>query len=156
MKLISTLLLLHIFFTGFAQSDRAGSVAARKTVDSLMKEMEKVFNENDMMKVAAFYADDAEISGDNYSVKGRANLNNYWSSLKDKGRGWKIEVVETGGTGDLIYQLGKSDLKHLSGTRPDPVSSVTNFIVIWKLQPDGSYKILKDYLTRAEFKKPGN
>jgi ketosteroid isomerase-like protein len=139
--------------SGIAQAEKPNNPAnVKKIIDSLNKEMEKVFNENDMVKVAAFYTDDAEIAGQSYSVRGRKNIDNYWLSLKDKGRGWKLEVIEVGGFGEFIYQLGKSDLKHLSGNDPNPVSSVTNFIVIWKLQPDGSYKIFKDYLTKVQFK----
>ena len=148
MKIILTfLLLIPGFFCG-AQNNAAKTWT---TIDSLNKEMEKAFNQNDMAKVASFYSDDAEIAAENYSVKGRDNLDSYWASLKDKGRGWKLTVVEIGGNGEFIYELGKSDLSHLRGNNPNPVKSITNFILIWKLQKDGSYKIFKDYLTKAEF-----
>jgi len=150
MKIIPTFLLLIVcVFCGAQNNTSKISI----TIDSLNKEMEKAFNENDMAKVATFYADDAEIAAENYSVKGRSNLDNYWASLKDKGRGWKLTVVEIGGTGEFIYELGKSDLSHLRGNNPTPVKSITNFILIWKLQKDGSYKIFKDYLTKTEFIK---
>lgn len=135
----------------FGQSSEAQRV--RKTIDSLNTEMEKAFNQNDMVKVASFYADDAEIAADNYSVKGRNNLDNYWAALKDKGRGWKLTVIEIGGTGEFVYQLGNSDLTYVRGNSPDPVKAVTNFVLIWKQQRDGGYKIFKDYLTKTEFKK---
>jgi hypothetical protein len=61
--------------------------------------------------------------------------------------------VEIGGTGEFVYELGKSDLTHLRGNNPDLVKSVTDFLLIWKLQKDGTYKIFKDYLTKTEFKK---
>ena len=113
--------------------------------------MEEVFNANDMAATAAFYSDDAEIVGANYRVAGRKNLDNYWLSLKDKGRGWKLTVFEIGGTGDYIYQLGNSDLTHLVNGKE--AKSVTNFVLIWKKQSDNSYKIFRDYLTDIEFKK---
>ena len=150
MKIILTFLLSILYVFCYAQNNQAQT---RKTIDSLTREMEKVFNQNDMAKVASFYADDAEIAGENYSVKGRSNLDNYWASLKDKGRGWKLTVVEIGGTGEYIYELGKSDLSHLRGNDPNPVKSITNFLLIWKMQKDGSYKIFKDYLTKTEFTK---
>jgi ketosteroid isomerase-like protein len=156
MKYLFFLLFLSAGITGLAQESQAARMAARKTIDSLNLEMEAAFNANDMLKVAAFYADDAEIAGKTYSVKGRADIDRYWLSLKDKGRGWKLEVIEIGGSGDFIYQLGKSDLKHITGNSPTPVSSITNFIVIWKQQPDGNYRIFKDYLTSTGFQKPGN
>ena len=146
-----------MFFSLLAYSICSGqnnaNQAVRKTIDSLNVEMEKAFNQNDMTKVASFYSDDAEIAADNYSVKGRSQLDNYWTSLKDKGRGWKLTVVEIGGTGEFVYELGKSDLTYIRGNNPNPVSSITNFVLIWRLQPGGTYKIFKDYLTKTEFKK---
>ena len=155
MKLLLTIALLMLSFIGYTQTDNAGKV--RQTIDSLNRAMENAFNENNMMKVAAFYADDAEIAaGGSYTVKERKNLDNYWLSLKDKGRGWKLEVIEVGGSGEFVYELGKSDLNYISGNNANPVSSVVNFIVIWKLQDDGTYKIFRDFITRTQFVKPGN
>src|SRR5215207_7903697 len=114
MKILLTVLLSILCVFCYAQNSPAQT---RKIIDSLTREMEKVFNQNDMAKVASFYADDAEIAAENDSVKGRSNLDNYWASLKDKGRGWKLTVVEIGGTGGYILQLGKSDLKHMNGTK---------------------------------------
>jgi ketosteroid isomerase-like protein len=104
-----------------------------------------------MAATAAFYSDDAEISGANYVVSGRANLDKYWLNLKDKGRGWKLTVYEIGGAGDYLYQLGNSDLTYVVNGKE--TKSVTNFVLVWKKQSDGRYKIFRDYLTDIEFKK---
>jgi ketosteroid isomerase-like protein len=150
-KKVRSVILFHFIVLGVtAQSKNDTSV--RATIRLLNQQMEDAFNANDMQKVAAFYSDDAEIVYDNgYTVKGRTNLDNYWGSLKDKGRGWKLTVVEVGGDGEIIFQLGKSDLKHMNGTKE--TSSVTNFIVLWKKQSDGSYKIFRDYLTKTSYVK---
>ncbi|HVG41795.1 MAG TPA: nuclear transport factor 2 family protein [Chitinophagaceae bacterium] len=145
LRLVSLSILFQLsMLSATAQTATKGEVETTKAIESLNKELEAAFNANDMMKVAAFYTDDAEISGKGFSVKGRANIDNYWNSLKDKGRGWKLSIKELGGRGDLVFQLGTSDLKHLRNEAV--VTSLTNFIVLWKLQPDGSYKIFKDYL----------
>ncbi len=135
-----------------AQSGNSETAKTKAIIENLNKEMEKVFNANDMSATAAFYSDDSEIVASNYIVKGRKNLDNYWLSLKDKGRGWKLTVIEIGGTGEYVYQLGNSDLTYLSNGKE--IKSVTNFVLIWKKQPDNSYKIFRDYLTDIQFKKP--
>lgn len=134
-----------------AQTDNSERAKIKADIEKLNKKMEEVFNANDMAATAAFYSDDAEIVGANYRVAGRKNLDNYWLSLKDKGKGWKLMVFEIGGTGDYIYQLGNSDLTHLVNGKE--AKSVTNFVLIWKKQSDNSYKIFRDYLTDIEFKK---
>jgi ketosteroid isomerase-like protein len=124
----------------------------KKKIRDLNKELEDVFNKNDMSKTAAFYADDAEIVYDNgYVVKGRANLDSYWAALKDKGRGWKLTVVEIGGGGEFVFQLGNSDLKYIDNGKE--TSSITNFVLLWRRQADGSYKIFRDYITATGFVK---
>ena len=135
-----------------AQDGNADRTKIKTEIERLNREMERVFNANDMAATAAFYSDDAEIVASNYLVKGRKNLDNYWLSLKDKGRGWKLTVIEIGGTGDYIYQLGNSDLTYMVNGKE--TKSVTNFVLIWKKQADNSYKIFRDYLTSIEFIKP--
>jgi hypothetical protein len=66
MKIVLTFLFLMLCTFCNAQNNSAVTWTA---IDSLNKEMEKAFNQNDMAKVASFYADDAEIAGENYSVK---------------------------------------------------------------------------------------
>ena len=134
-----------------AQTDNSERAKIKAEIEKLNKKMEEVFNANDMTATAALYSDDAEIIGANYRVTGRKNLDNYWLSLKDRGKGWKLTVIEIGGAGDYIYQLGNSDLTYLVNGKES--KSVTNFVLIWKKQSDNSYKIFRDYLTDIEFKK---
>ena len=153
MKKLIVLLTVHCFITGlFGQTDNAERNKERAAIEKLNKEMERVFNANDMAATAAFYSDDAEIVASNYLVTGRKNLDNYWLSLKDRGRGWKLTVIEIGGTGDYIYQLGNSDLTYMVNGKE--TKSVTNFVLIWKKQKDNSYRIFRDYLTNIEFNNP--
>ena len=151
-KILIITALISSITTISAQDGNADRTKIKTEIERLNKEMEKVFNANDMAATAAFYSDDAEIVASNYLVTGRKNLDNYWLSLKDKGRGWKLTVIEIGGTGDYIYQLGNSDLTYLVNGKE--TKSVTNFVLIWKKQKDNSYKIFRDYLTNIEFNRP--
>jgi ketosteroid isomerase-like protein len=145
-------LVVFFFCTQPARSqNKPDSSQVKKQVALLNQQMEAAFNNNDMKAVAAFYADDGEIVYDNYTVRGRSNLDKYWSDLKDKGRGWKLTVVEIGGEGEFVYQLGTSDLKYIRNNKES--RAVTNFVLLWKKQADGSYKIFRDYLTETKFQK---
>lgn len=143
-------LFLFCFFNLSAQTLKDTSV--KKQIMLLNQQMEDAFNSNDMNSVAGFYSNDGEIVYDNYTVRGRTNLDKYWLDLKDKGRGWKLTVVEIGGQGEFVYQLGKSDLKHINHQGKE-VNSITNFVLLWRKQDDGIYKIFRDYLTKTKFEK---
>ncbi|MHA4843557.1 YybH family protein [Flavitalea antarctica] len=146
-----TLILIHFNILTLVAQSLPDKAAVKKEIARLNQEMEAAFNNNDMLKVAAFYADDGEIVDESYTVKGREGLEKYWVALKDKGRGWKLSVVEVGGEGEFVYQLGRSDLKYLREDKE--ANSITNFVLIWRKHPGGSYKIFRDYLTRTKFEK---
>ncbi len=141
--------LLFCFFNLSAQTLK--DTAVKKQIMLLNQQMEDAFNSNDMNMVAGFYSNDGEIVYDNYTVRGRTSLDKYWLDLKDKGRGWKLTIVEIGGQGEFVYQLGKSDLKYISQRKEK--SSITNFVLLWRKQEDGGYKIFRDYLTKTKFEK---
>ena len=149
-KIVTAALLLTISYSSSAQT----TPQIKKTIDSLNVELETAFNANDMMKVASFYSDDSEVSGQGLRVAGRQNVDKYWMGLKDRGRGWKLEVIEVGGYGDFVYQIGISDLKHMRGDKE--ARSVADFLLIWKKDNNGNYKIFRDYLTKTKFKTGTN
>ncbi len=137
-KLFWTLSLFLLSFFNISAQTTKDTSSVKKQIMLLNQQMEAAFNNNDMDKVAAFYADDGEIVDDSYTVKGRMDLNNYWKALKDLGRGWKLTVVEIGGHGEFVYQLGKSDLKYINDGKES--RSITNFVLIWRKQEDGGIK----------------
>jgi ketosteroid isomerase-like protein len=124
---------------GFSQSD----VTSKVTV--LNKEMEKAFNNNDMIKVASFYLDSAVILGGGMNLTGRTNIDNYWLSLKDKAASWRLEIDKIEDYDNIVIQRGRSYLS--SGSNGAGMQSNVRFILIWKKTGE-SYKVLYDSFTR--------
>jgi uncharacterized protein (TIGR02246 family) len=117
--------------------------ALRQEVDSLNRAMEQAFARGDMIAVAKFYADDAKLMGPGGAdISGRAAIDRYWEGLKGA-KSWKLEVLDLGGDRTTAYQVGRSTLV-TSGAARDQ-KSVSRFVVIWKRQPDGSYRIALDF-----------
>ena len=115
----------------------------RNEVDSLNRAMEQAFAKGDMMAVAKFYADDAKLMGPRGTdISGRAAIDRYWSGIKSA-KSWKLEVLEVGGDGSTAYQVGRSTLV-TSGAAGDQ-TSISRFVVIWKRQPDGRFRIALDF-----------
>ena len=88
----------------------------------------------------AFYADNAIIrTARGIVASGRPEIDRYFERVTDAG--WKLDVIAVGGHPDAPYQVGRSTLIH--GVRQD--TSVVDFVVYWRRQPDGTLKIELDY-----------
>jgi len=87
------LLSLFVFCCVIVASGQTNKDTIKKHITLLNQQLEDDFNKNDMTAVAAFYSDDSEIVYDNYVVKGRKNLDNYWMNMKDKGRAMTLVVA---------------------------------------------------------------
>jgi ketosteroid isomerase-like protein len=114
----------------------------RAEVERLNASMVDAFKRNEPLAIAAHYTDDARIIGPRGSAtEGRAAVNRYWTSFPTQGRSWKLDVLDVGGTRDLVYQSGRSTISGGMG------SQSVDWIGIWKRQPDGQLKLAVDYWT---------
>lgn len=132
--------------------------------------MEEGIRSDDMQKVADYYLDDAiVISPGGLSALGREQVDDYWAEFD--GEDWRLDVVALAPTlealqqsaayqqlpapfpdwtphlpdrklGELVYQLGKSNLSYNSWTGKR--LSIVDFLIVWEKQSDNSYKILVD------------
>jgi ketosteroid isomerase-like protein len=109
--------------------------------------MTEAFDRGDLTAVARFYADDARILGPGAkAVQGRKAIDAYWTGIKN-GKSWKLEVLEVGGGAQDPWQLGRSTL--ISGAAGQERTSIVDFIVLWRRQPDGKLKIYVDMYVPA-------
>lgn len=113
-------------------------------INALNKQLESDFNSNNMDKVAGLYLDSAFIMGGGANVTGRAAIDNYWMSLKDKQAKWKLEIDKIEDYGNIVIQRGRSYLTF----SPERQSNV-RFVLIWKKDGD-SYKVLYDTYARLQ------
>ena len=121
----------------------AQAPGVRQEIDSLNRAMEQAFAKGDMAAVAKFYADDAKLMGPRGDdVVGRAAIDRYWLGIKGA-KSWKLEVLEVGGDRATAYQVGRSTL--VTSRAGADQTSVSRFVVIWKRQPDGKFRISLDF-----------
>ncbi len=106
------------------------------------RELESRFERGDNAGVAAMYEDDAVLLGaDGYRVEGREAIDAYWDRAREN-PGWTLDILSLEGDVSLPVQRGRSVLEYdRDGARR--VSDV-QFLVIWRLQPDGTYRIAVD------------
>lgn len=116
--------------------------SVREQIVATNRQMVETFKRGDLRGVARFYADDATIfSYRGQKIQGREALDRYWTGIKGA-KDWKLEVIELGGDKETVYQIGKSSLTTDNGGAEK--TYVCDFVVIWKRQSDGAYKIHVD------------
>ena len=167
-------LLINILFLSilaFAQDNDS----ADEDIRSLTREMENYFNNGELQKIADLYTKNAYIVTPDKVIRGKDKINEYWTNIKDpvnweletmeislleediydnqyysalenKPPGWRQRGIELDDDKPLVFQLGRSTLKSKdeSGTIHN---SVVDFILVWQVQTDGTYKIILDTYT---------
>jgi ketosteroid isomerase-like protein len=133
-----------------AAADRPAASAAgpadlaqiRKEIEELNRRMVETFKSGNVEGVAEFYTDDASIFYPRgKQLRGRYGVRGYWQNIEG-GKDWKLEVLEVGGGEETIYEIGKSTFT--SVVKGVESTYICNFVMIWKRQPGGGYKIYVD------------
>lgn len=130
------------------------SVAYHSTIylapEHLIGNFQNAFNSCDMRKVLTFYTKDAVMSG----FVGQKAITKFWMEMIRKKPFCKIQVNETGGNHNLIYQWGSYTFyqNHRNNTNP----TRRDFLLLWEHQPDGSWKIKRDFELSVNPKKQNN
>lgn len=104
--------------------------ANEATILSVNREMENAFQQNDFLKLASFYGDDAVMVGNRHEVAGRQAIDNYWEGLKDRGISWQLENTALEVHGEVAFQRGISRMKFLHNGK-EQLSEV-RFTLVWK------------------------
>ncbi len=125
------------------------TAALRREVEQLNRGMEEAVNRGDLKAAAAFYADDAIVrTAGQVIAQGRKQVDQYFTGIAHA-KSWKLDVIQVGGTRDNAWQVGRSTLVH---GQPEH-TSVVQFLVIWRRQPDGRLRIALDYYHSAELRR---
>jgi uncharacterized protein (TIGR02246 family) len=107
----------------------------------------KASQAKDLDKATSYYADDAVFFVNNGArVKGKDAIKMAWKSeLATPGPGLTFETtyVEVARSGDLAYEYGTYDEK-TEVTKGKIKDEKGKYVVVWKKQPDGSWKAVAD------------
>lgn len=106
------------------------------------RELERRFEANDGLGVAAMYTDDALMLGPNQSrTEGREAIDAYWDRERVE-PSWELSIDRLEGDIDRPIQRGRSVLgREWNGQMR---FSTVEFVLIWERQPDGSYRAALD------------
>jgi len=128
------------------------AAAVRQAIEAQNSRFSAAALKGDTATIAGIYADDAIVMGPNEPAfhghdaiaKGLAKMMSAMSLT-----GHKLQTQDVIVAGDYAIETGAYDVS-AAPPKAKPVHDVGKYIVVWKKQTDGSYKILRDVFNSDE------
>ncbi|MFZ3217163.1 MAG: SgcJ/EcaC family oxidoreductase [Candidatus Acidiferrales bacterium] len=101
----------------------------------------------DLDKAVSVYADDAVVLAPGSPIlRDKESIRKDWAggfALPGPGLSFQAQYVEVSQAGDLAYEYGTYDFV-TTDKKGKPTDAKGKFVVIWKKQPDNSWKVVVD------------
>ncbi len=143
------LLALPAALTACGTSEASNATEVREAMDARTAAALQVFDQADPAPLSNFvldaFAEDATMFPPNEDIiQGRQAIGEYLDALRQAGlKRIELTTLEVGGSGDTIYETGKYTLEVLPPGM-DAITDSGKFLMVWKRQSDGSWKIKED------------
>ena len=122
----------------YAQSSEVSN-ETRAEIEKLNRSLENAFVKKSMGDVAAMYNAEATIlTPGGKKIHGSKEIGEYWYAMSNC-KEFKSEITELGGSGKLIYQLGKWTMTMEKDGKL--VTYTTDVVLVWKRESNYEYKI---------------
>ncbi|HZI65911.1 MAG TPA: SgcJ/EcaC family oxidoreductase [Thermoanaerobaculia bacterium] len=117
----------------------------RTRVEVLGKSFTTAFNRGDIPAVAALYATDAmALPPESETLKGRAAIEAMWKGVREMGvQSIEFTVLDVQSSGILMVETGKATMQ-VAGAGAAQATVSVKYVVVWKKQKDGTWKISHD------------
>jgi uncharacterized protein (TIGR02246 family) len=122
--------------------EHTGRRSAREAIAATYAIFEDAFSRGDARTIAEVYTADAQwLMPGAPIVRGRAAVESAWAQLLGSGGNTvRVETLEVQEAGPSAYEVGRFTASAPDGT----VVNAGKYIVIWQLQPDGTWKTHRD------------
>ena len=127
---------------------------ARAAIEAANAKFGDAFARGDAKALAAMYTSDAiAFPPDSDMVHGNEAIGEFWKATRDSGvQTAALTTVDVGRSGDVAYEVGKVSLT-IQPAGKELTTAVAKYVVVWKRQADGSWKIHRDIWNSVPAKK---
>ena len=145
----SFLIVFALLFVLFSCAEPVKEEMDVAQVRGLIEEANLKFGEavrqGDAAALATLYTEDATLLPPNSEmIKGRQGIEVFWQATGEMGvTDAVLTTVDVMGAGDLAYEIGKYTIT-IQPEGQEPVEDMGKYVVVWKLQADGSWKLHVD------------
>ena len=118
---------------------------ARTAIEAANAKFSEAFARGDAKALAAMYTADAiAFPPDSEMIRGNEAIGNFWKTTRDSGvQSATLTTVDVGRSGDVAYEVGKVSLS-IQPAGKEPTTAAAKYLVVWKRQSDGSWKLHRD------------
>src|SRR5262245_51000374 len=126
----------------------------RAAIESANAKFSEAFARGDAKALAAMYTSDAiAFPPDSEMIRGNEAIGEFWKATRDSGvQSAVLTTVDVERSGDLASEVGTVSLTiQAAGTAP--TTATAKYVVVWKRQADGSWKLHRDIWNNLPAKK---
>jgi uncharacterized protein (TIGR02246 family) len=149
-------LIFAICSTAYAGSKMTdgGVREAQAAIEAANAKFSEAFARGDAKALSAMYTSDAIVfPPDNDMVHGNQAIGEFWKATRDSGvQTAVLTTVDVGRSGDIAYEVGKVSLT-IQPAGKELTTAVAKYVVVWKRQADGSWKLHRDIWNSVPAKK---
>lgn len=123
----------------------AGVREAQAAIEAANARFSEAFARGDASALAAMYTPDAiAFPPGSEMVRGNEAIASFWKTSRDGGvRSATLTTIDVGRSGDVAYEVGTVSLE-VQAEGKEPTTATAKYVVVWKRQPDGSWKLHRD------------
>lgn len=137
-------------------SSAADPAAVRQAIDSNNARFSAAMVKGDTSVLASIYAEDAVMMGANEkAVRGRNEIAKSMAAMHAQMKlpAFELKAQDVIVSGDHAIETGTYSMT-MQPTGAKAITDVGKYLVVWKHQPDGSWKIIRDIYNSDQPAKP--
>ena len=130
-----------------AGTPASDAAVVRQLIDSANARFGAAALKGDTAALAGFYAGDAILMPANLpAARGHEAIAKMFAGMVAamKPTAFRLQTQDLIVSGEYAIETGTYDMSNQVGKATKPVRDVGKYLVLWKKQPDGSYKIIRD------------
>lgn len=118
---------------------------ASAAIEEANTKFSEAFERGDSKALSAMYTSDAiAFPPDSEMIQGNEAIGEFWNATWESGvKSVQLTTLDVGRSGDIAYEVGKVSLT-IQAEGKEPTTATAKYIVVWKRQADGSWKLHRD------------
>ena len=148
------LLALIAAISSTAYAEEQAVREARAAIEAANAKFSEAFARGDAKALAAMYTSDAiALPPDSEMIRGNEAIGEFWKGARNSGiSSATLTTVDVGRSGDVAYEVGTVSLT-MQAAANGQTTAASKYVVVWKRQADGSWKLHRDIWNNLPAKK---